>query len=203
MKSIAKTLLRSALTALAVSMAASSLAATITYTLTGTGGARIGNASETGAFVVTGIGDTANLSFPFNPSTPTVTLSSFTVAWGSNIYTASNTIRFFSNKGQGIAGFNDVSTQDVLNFSSAVYLSYDAISNAGPISSIFTFSSNLATTSGQLNWVGPSPTGLIFRAVVRATSAVPEPTSWAMIIAGFGLAGGALRRRAKVTVSYA
>ncbi|MEP3226098.1 MAG: PEPxxWA-CTERM sorting domain-containing protein [Parasphingorhabdus sp.] len=34
--------------------------------------------------------------------------------------------------------------------------------------------------------------------------AVPEPTTWAMMIFGFGLVGGAMRRRkTKVTVSYA
>ncbi len=32
---------------------------------------------------------------------------------------------------------------------------------------------------------------------------VPEPASWAMMITGFGLAGIAARRRAKVTVSFA
>jgi hypothetical protein len=31
---------------------------------------------------------------------------------------------------------------------------------------------------------------------------VPEPASWAMMIAGFGLVGGAMRRRTKVSVSY-
>lgn len=33
--------------------------------------------------------------------------------------------------------------------------------------------------------------------------AVPEPASWAMMIGGFGLAGGALRRRREVRVTYA
>lgn len=33
--------------------------------------------------------------------------------------------------------------------------------------------------------------------------AVPEPATWAMMITGFGLVGGAMRRRNKVTVSYA
>ena len=33
--------------------------------------------------------------------------------------------------------------------------------------------------------------------------AVPEPATWAMMIAGFGLVGGAMRRRSKVKVSYA
>jgi hypothetical protein len=33
--------------------------------------------------------------------------------------------------------------------------------------------------------------------------AIPEPATWAMMIAGFGLAGTAMRRRRSVTVSYA
>ena len=32
---------------------------------------------------------------------------------------------------------------------------------------------------------------------------VPEPTTWAMLIAGFGLVGAAMRRRTRLTVSYA
>ncbi len=43
---------------------------------------------------------------------------------------------------------------------------------------------------------------------VNVAGAVPEPASWALMIAGFGLTGGALRktngrRRARVTVTYA
>lgn len=34
-------------------------------------------------------------------------------------------------------------------------------------------------------------------------AAVPEPASWAMMIAGFGLVGAAMRRRTKVQVRYA
>jgi PEP-CTERM motif len=32
---------------------------------------------------------------------------------------------------------------------------------------------------------------------------VPEPTTWAMIIAGFGIVGGALRRRRRATLAFA
>lgn len=32
---------------------------------------------------------------------------------------------------------------------------------------------------------------------------VPEPASWAMMIAGFGVVGGAMRRRTRTTVTYA
>ena len=36
----------------------------------------------------------------------------------------------------------------------------------------------------------------------NADTGVPEPATWAMMIAGFGLVGGAMRRR-KATVSFA
>ncbi len=41
--------------------------------------------------------------------------------------------------------------------------------------------------------------------VLTAAPAVPEPSTWAMMIGGFGLVGGAMRRRRKVStkVSYA
>lgn len=34
-------------------------------------------------------------------------------------------------------------------------------------------------------------------------ASVPEPTTWAMMIGGFGVVGGAMRRRAKVRVAFA
>jgi hypothetical protein len=34
-------------------------------------------------------------------------------------------------------------------------------------------------------------------------NAVPEPATWAMMLGGFGLVGGAMRRRQKVSVTYA
>ena len=42
------------------------------------------------------------------------------------------------------------------------------------------------------NWGNPSWTGL---AEVRFTGAVPEASTWAMLIAGFGLVGVSMRRR--------
>ncbi len=36
-----------------------------------------------------------------------------------------------------------------------------------------------------------------------AAAVVPEPATWAMMIAGFGLAGAAMRRRTSATVTYA
>ena len=38
---------------------------------------------------------------------------------------------------------------------------------------------------------------------VLGTAAVPEPAAWALMLAGFGLVGGAMRRRQSVRVTYA
>jgi hypothetical protein len=58
-------------------------------------------------------------------------------------------------------------------------------------------------SGGELSYMLPSsswtslPYDIGFRSFVdeTATAAVPEPASWAMMIGGFALAGGALRRR--------
>ncbi|MDO6415406.1 PEPxxWA-CTERM sorting domain-containing protein [Sphingomonas sp. BIUV-7] len=42
-----------------------------------------------------------------------------------------------------------------------------------------------------------------FRLTATSTNAVPEPATWAMFISGFGLIGGAMRRRQRVSVSFA
>jgi len=42
---------------------------------------------------------------------------------------------------------------------------------------------------------------LSITATLAAAAGVPEPASWAMMIGGFGLAGGALRRRARVVLA--
>ncbi|RYY35001.1 MAG: PEP-CTERM sorting domain-containing protein [Sphingomonadales bacterium] len=68
-----------------------------------------------------------------------------------------------------------------------------------------------ATTTGQqvLSFNAPSITRVAIAAgsyfdyvaidninFTQVTGAVPEPASWALMIGGFGIAGGALRRRA-------
>jgi hypothetical protein len=47
---------------------------------------------------------------------------------------------------------------------------------------------------------GGTPAAFSYRFVI---SSVPEPAVWAMMIAGFGMAGAAVRRRGRETVSFA
>lgn len=63
---------------------------------------------------------------------------------------------------------------------------------------------------GPLSLVANSNVGvpgrLIFNVrggVVNVPDAVPEPASWALMIGGFGLVGGALRRRVRTSVRFA
>jgi PEP-CTERM motif len=45
--------------------------------------------------------------------------------------------------------------------------------------------------------------GSTILASAQGPGGVPEPASWALMIAGFGLVGAAMRRRAAVQVTYA
>ena len=50
---------------------------------------------------------------------------------------------------------------------------------------------------------GFSGFGLVTTFDVGAAAVVPEPATWAMMIAGFGLAGAAMRRRVRTAVTFA
>jgi hypothetical protein len=52
------------------------------------------------------------------------------------------------------------------------------------------------------NYVNHDATGFIFDIEVSTTSDAPEPASWAMMVGGFGLIGGAMRRRRTVQVRF-
>lgn len=92
---------------------------------------------------------------------------------------------------------------------SNAFQTYDLLSDLGPVATnSFTNPTNLppltgdlpiATTLGPLS-VGPAngqqPVASTFTARL-STPAVPEPSAWAMMLAGFGLLGAALRRQGK------
>lgn len=60
-------------------------------------------------------------------------------------------------------------------------------------------------STGEWNDIYPAfgNFGYIVEYGPAVTGAVPEPATWAMMLAGFGIVGGALRRRRRVSVTYA
>ncbi|MBV1686662.1 PEPxxWA-CTERM sorting domain-containing protein [Novosphingobium sp. G106] len=54
----------------------------------------------------------------------------------------------------------------------------------------------------RLNFLSTDAPGDHFRVITLASSPVPEPQTWAMMLAGVGMIGAAMRRRAKVSVRY-
>lgn len=79
-----------------------------------------------------------------------------------------------------------------VNFGPRDSFDIDSLGNAFIIDNTRFYSLNLAT--GQVNLLGN--TG---RTVYGIAAAIPEPATWAMMIAGFGLVGGAARRRRTLT----
>lgn len=76
-------------------------------------------------------------------------------------------------------------------------------SQAGPFSGVLSFSGrnrpeSLGYVFAQIADAAGARTGASTYSDPIATSAVPEPASWAMMVGGLGLSGAAMRRRQKV-----
>jgi len=68
------------------------------------------------------------------------------------------------------------------------------------------FSQDVSSGIQNLVVSGTTSVSSSFGGSINFIAAVPEPASWALMIGGFGLVGGAMRRRAKqanVSVAYA
>ena len=179
-----------------VAMAAPASAATITYTYTSVfTGTNNGNPFTIGA-TFTGVGDTNNTTTI--GGVPGIRLSSFT-ALADGPYTISTPFIFGFNTAQGIVGFG-VTGANAFTFESAALIGYNGVSNIAAVTTPFVTNASFATDRGNIVLTGQ--TAGVFSAVVS----VPEPASWAMMIGGVGLVGGALRRRnarVRTTVAFA
>ena len=177
-----------ALTGLALVAAAPAVATPITYSVTGT--------DSTGVnFSITGTGDTASVFGFFGDvaAVPTVALTSNTITSGANSGSILGSLYFFNNLSFSTAGFNLGLDGDLLDFSSATFGPYDAVSAVGPVSVSPVYGDSIATSFGSINLGNAS--NLRFQAVLQGS--VPEPATWSMMLLGFGGMGVALRRRRK------
>jgi hypothetical protein len=102
----------------------------------------------------------------------------------------------FSGSPSGLAGitfFNASATGGIL-----INNGFDYLFDASDVQ-LYTGSESAPTfREGSFTLTGLSTPG----SFVITISAIPEPTSWAMMVGGFGLAGGIVRRRRRLAVSY-
>jgi hypothetical protein len=113
--------------------------------------------------------------------------------------TVNSPVTFFTSVQQG--GLSFTGPAGVFQLKNTVLITNDAFNSSLPkaqnkaLFKLGTF--ELSTTARNSNPVRPFDN---YRVTIAA---VPEPASWAMMIAGFGLAGAAVRRRASARTLYA
>ena len=113
---------------------------------------------------------------------------------GGTAVTFTDLTQVFSTQSVSTVGFEDLVLDDILGDIDASFASYDLKTSIGPIvgSSEFDAGSSFPTTGGA--FVLTSVGEFTFTA---ATSAIPEPSTWAMMLIGFAGLGYAGYRRAR------
>lgn len=176
----------------ALSIATPAAAAPIEYTLTGLF-TQTGTTGEIAA-TITALGDTSEAFADIidGETTRIVPLSGISLTVGGQTSQIAGPALFFTLPGFGFSGFSPI--EDVLDgliFESAGLIGYDGVSAVGP--------TDVTVAVAQLT-IGGRLVAFTARDARFSAAAVPEPASWAMMIAGFGLAGAALRRGRRVAV---
>jgi hypothetical protein len=145
-----------------------------------------------------GAGSNADHWLSTNTATDTVTLQGFT----GGVYGVGG--NFFGSDIVGLFALGNVTltatdadgtvSQTIVNANTASFLGF--VSSSG-VTSV-----TLASVQPANAFMWPSANNLILGGQADVTTAVPEPASWAMMIAGFGLIGSAMRRR-RAVISFA
>lgn len=119
---------------------------------------------------------------------------------GNSVFSS---VSFSGGFAGGSASFNNVNPGDVVNFylgdNENDYPGSQGTALVTVVSNQNTYSGSYTDTIGDPDYtVGPVTLGTL-----NTSSAVPEPATWAMLLTGFGLLGGAMRmsRRKKQTGS--
>lgn len=134
--------------------------------------------------------------------------NSLQVTYDFGAATVINALALWNEEASGIASLNLLTSNDGINFTSLVSglsptnntVDYFAdVFAFGAVSARYVrFSASGCPQSGIGAFPGCAIGEVAFRTGTLAAPGVPEPASWAMMIAGFGLVGAAMRRRVAV-----
>ena len=120
---------------------------------------------------------------------------------GYGTFAVPSEIVFYYNPGSGVgageSGFIDFTTGNkVLTLKSPVFTGYDGQSNLTASGLSFENAAGFSTPFGTAKVV--EATNLI----LQASSDVPEPAAWAMMVVGFGFVGAGLRHRQRIALNF-
>ena len=178
--------------------ASPSFGASITYTEQATASGSLNGIPFTDETVVLSMNNsTTNVTTGgpglfFNAGTVTLSIG------GGPAVTFTDPTHVFSDQGPPGAGFEDVSSsEDILDTVSASFATYDLTTSIGPIvgSSVINDGISFPTSGGD--FVLTSAGDATFTSVASETNAIPEPSTWAMMLIGFAGLGYAGYRRAR------
>lgn len=164
-----------------------------------------------GAFTIAGIAFLAN-GANYNPccGTPSDTSNTFVAFGGGSMNSGSATTTFRTKLGAAYTlGFDFKaigSGVDALTVSAAgqtfnLYPSGDSTLNFS--NAMFTFTGTGGSTTLSFTSAGAPNADAIIDNISVTGAAVPEPTAWALMIVGFGMAGAAMRRCHGAKVGFA
>ncbi len=156
-----------------------------------------------------GVGDTLDMTITFTGG-QTISLIGDTAIWplslttgGSATLQTSGTLEFLGASANIVSGLIPISQENRYIHVGNYYDASDYRTDSAAISfnglrQILTVTASDIDTPREYNSISIYTDGRV------SFAAVPEPASWAMMLAGFGLIGGAVRRRQQtVKVSYA
>lgn len=180
------------LTTSAIAVSAPAAAAIQTYTISGTGSGTLdGIGFDASPFVFTLVGDTANIATIGSGTVALNPLATASFVIGARSGTFLIPTRLGTAGSGTVVFFSRSSGSDLFDFflSTAVDISMPFAPVTG--TGVFALNqfNNVETTAGALTFNRSSDV------IFSGGGVVPEPASWAMLIAGFGLVGATMRRR--------
>lgn len=162
----------------------------ITYTYTAALSGAVNGSQFSGVGTFTGVADTSS-TIAFD-GWPALQLDAFSLLLDGVTYDVFTPMLFFSNNEYGIAGFVAKGSEvDGFSFYSPALIDYTGVTEIAADTTSNYVSASFIVDQGILMLNGQGDGS--FSATLDA-GAVPEPASWALMIAGFGLLGGSMRR---------
>lgn len=216
-------LLAASALAIALGGAVTASAAVIQYQVTGTGSGTLGGNVFDGAFTITSTGDTGTQQQCVDGGIPVagcffVTNNSLELdIAGLGVFSLASPSISFVNNNENLFGFTElvgpppgtVNTFAFVNITGepSPFSTWDGVSDLAAFDTNLLLNNFFApfvqTDGGELIFAAPPQPGAATFSASLLAAPVPEPATWAMMIAGFGMAGASLRRRkARIKVSY-